>query len=221
MAIRAVLFDWNGTLFHAVDDPQAGIRSAAARLGRALSPSDVEKLWRRLREAGDRPEVQRAFEAHDRSAAAHRDANMRMLTSAGIDAELADAIYRHWLEPDAWAPYPDVRGVLERLRDREIGVGVVSDIGWDIRRAFARHGLVDLVSTFVLSFEHGRVKPDPTLFRAACAALGVEPAHAMMVGDSPGPDGGAIHSGIRALLLPAVPAGSPRGLDVVLELLGR
>jgi putative hydrolase of the HAD superfamily len=58
------------------------------------------------------------------------------------------------------------------------------------------------VSVAINSREHGKVKPDPSIFSAALAALGVEPESAAMVGDSPEDDiAGARALGLRAYLL--------------------
>jgi putative hydrolase of the HAD superfamily len=98
-------------------------------------------------------------------------------------------------------------------------MAVISDTGWDLRPVFEAHDIARYVDTFVLSYEHGATKPAPVLFRTACERLGVEPAEALMVGDNHRNDGGAIDSGVRTLLLPLVPSGTPRGLAAVLGVL--
>ena len=77
------------------------------------------------------------------------------------------------------------------------------------------------VDSYVESFRHGRVKPDLELFRIACRELGVEPAGALMVGDSHVADGAAVLAGLTVLLLPPVPPGTARGLERVLHLIDR
>jgi len=58
------------------------------------------------------------------------------------------------------------------------------------------------VDVAVGSKAHGRIKPDPSIFLAALAALGVEPAEAAMVGDSYEDDiEGARALGMHAILL--------------------
>ncbi|MFG3365688.1 hypothetical protein ACGF0K_11975 [Streptomyces sp. NPDC048156] len=55
--------------------------------------------------------------------------------------------------------------------------------------------------------------------RLACDELGVAPAEALMVGDHPAKDGGAVAAGLRAYVLPAGAApGARRGLDAVVRL---
>lgn len=75
----------------------------------------------------------------------------------------------------AWQPYPDAHEVLAELRERGIGVAVISNIGWDLRPVFRAHGLDAHVDAYVLSYEHGVQKPAPELFAATCDALAVAP----------------------------------------------
>lgn len=215
---RAVLFDFAGTLFAGPSDAVM-VSGAATSVGLRLTDSEAARLVRRLDAARGDPRVLAAHQGSDRSAATHRKAVTSWLTAAALPAALIDAVYEQLCAADAWSPYPDAPGVLERLRQRRIRVGVVSNTGWDIRRHFKRHGLLAKVNAFTLSFEHGIEKPDPMLFRAACSALQVEPSRALMVGDSPAHDGGAVAFGIPVYLLPSgASAAMPRGLDAVLRL---
>jgi putative hydrolase of the HAD superfamily len=70
-----------------------------------------------------------------------------------------------------------------------------------------------------MSYEQGVCKPDASVFLAACERLGVRPERALMVGDNPLTDSGAVTAGLYAFLLPAPPATGPRGLEHVLSLL--
>jgi HAD superfamily hydrolase (TIGR01549 family) len=98
-------------------------------------------------------------------------------------------------------------------------VAVVSNIGFDIRPLFAAWGIADLVDAFALSYEVGRCKPDPVIFRTACRMLGVDPARALMVGDTPA-DAGAVRAGCAALVLPAADPGGVNGLGAAVALAG-
>ncbi len=120
--------------------------------------------------------------------------------------------------PREWIPYPGTAATLRALHDNGVAVGIVSNTGWDVRTVFAEHGLSDTVDSFTLSYEAGFVKPDGEIFEAACASLNVLPAHAVMVGDDPRADSGAVRVGIRTLLLPAVPPNVDNGVSGVLNL---
>ena len=63
----------------------------------------------------------------------------------------------------------------------------------------------EFVDEFVLSFEVGAVKPDAAIFETALARLGVEAAHAVMVGDSDEADGGARAIGCGFILVDPLP----------------
>jgi HAD superfamily hydrolase (TIGR01509 family) len=87
-----------------------------------------------------------------------------------------------------------------------------------MRQASRGSGLLEHLDAVVLSYEVGAVKPEPAIFVAACEAVGVVPADALMIGDHAAADGGAADAGIRTLLLPMSPAGEDRGLFAVLAL---
>jgi HAD superfamily hydrolase (TIGR01509 family) len=132
---------------------------------------------------------------------------------------LADALYERLLGPDGWLPYADTRTTLRTLHDAGIKVGVVSNIGFDIRPLFAAWGLAGLIDSFVLSYEVGRIKPDPAIFLCACDRVGADPERTLMVGDSPA-DAGAVKAGCAALVLPAAEPGRTNGLGATLALAG-
>ncbi len=57
----------------------------------------------------------------------------------------------------------------------------------------------------MLSFEVGAIKPDAAIFETALARLGVDAAHAVMVGDSDEADGGARAVGCGFVLVDPLP----------------
>jgi HAD superfamily hydrolase (TIGR01549 family) len=143
--------------------------------------------------------------------------------AAGLDDELALAVWRRDGEADASSPFADARDVLRVLHQHGLVTAVVSDIHYDIRDHFRRHDLDPLVSAYVLSYEHGCQKPDAEIFRLALDALALAPREVLMVGDRASHDGGAVDLGIATYILPGpFPAGdaSARGLDAVLRLVG-
>ena len=215
-SIRAVLFDWGDTLFYSPNAADAIIEAARQR-GVEVDRASAQRLWEELWRAGKTP--QELAKGRDLSPAAHRAVWTALFSRAdAIAPGVGEALYERVMDPEAWVPYPDTAPTLRGLKQRGIGVGVVSNVARDIRPAFARHGLLDLVGTFVLSYEQGAVKPEPRLFLAACAELGVEPAETLMVGDHPITDGGAAAAGLRVHLLGLWTPGTPRGLGRILEL---
>ena len=150
---------------------------------------------------------------------AHRATYVGLAETVPTDvAGLPEALYERLLCPDGWQAYRDTRVTLAELHARGVPVAVVSNIGFDIRPLVEALGFAPYVDAYVLSYEIGRCKPDPAIFVAACAALGVEPEHTLMVGDTPA-DAAAVVAGCRAYVLPAAPPGTENGLASVLSLL--
>ncbi|MQA83976.1 MAG: HAD-IA family hydrolase [Streptosporangiales bacterium] len=216
--VKAVLFDFSGTLFHTIDDAE-WIRAVAQEHGADLDDETVARLVAELEAAWALREVARAQHARDLSTEVHRAAGLAWIRAVEGLAPLAEPMYDYLTSPRCWVPYDDTRPVLEELHRRGLPVAVVSDIAWDIRETFEYHRLRELVDVFALSYEHGATKPDPRLFGYACEELGVDPRQVLVVGDTPGSDGGGAALGMRAYILPATGATARRrGLDAVLRL---
>ncbi|MBV7696351.1 HAD family hydrolase [Streptomyces sp. TRM70350] len=227
--MTAVLFDFSGTLFR-VESTEAWLRAVLAEAEVALTEPEFTKTAQALQAAGALPggafpehipaELADVWEVRDRTPEEHRAAYTGLSRQVPLpDPRLHDALYERHMSPDAWRPYPDAAEVLGTLRERGIGVGVVSNIGWDLRPVFRAHGLDEYVHTYALSYEHGIRKPDPRLFAAACADLGADPREVLMVGDDRRADGGAVALGCAVHFVDHLPADRrPDGLRPVLDL---
>jgi len=218
VTIRAVLFDWRGTLATTLSGPE-WVEQALRELGRPADPVAVDGVLRAITAAngpGDRldgPGV-------DSDAALHRRTYAAVLADAGLDEELARALYavESDLRHNRFAD--DVHGTLETLHRWDVRVAVVSDVHVDVRPAFDAAGLTPFVDVFTLSSEQGVQKPAPAVFTRTLDALGVPAAEALMVGDRSGPDGAAVEQGITTLLLPPLRDVTDRRLGRVLALCG-
>jgi HAD superfamily hydrolase (TIGR01509 family) len=225
MPTDAVLFDVAGTLA-VPEDRDAWLAGATAALDLVVDEPAVlaAELERVGRPGGPYPAtvpepVRAAYEARDSGPDAHRAGYVGLLESAALpDPRMAAALYERILAPDGWVASPDAEPTLRALRERGIRTAAVSNVGFDLRPVLAGLGLLEHLDAVVLSFEVGAVKPAPAIFAAACAAVEVEPARALMVGDHAAADGGAAEAGIRTLLIPMSPPGAPHGLDAVLRL---
>jgi HAD superfamily hydrolase (TIGR01509 family) len=135
----------------------------------------------------------------------HREAYLHVLRESGLPNHQAEALYDRVIDTSSWTPYPDTAEVLKGLHLQGIKTAVVSNIAFDVRPAFVAIGATDYVDEFVLSFEVGAIKPDAVIFETALSRLGVEPAHAVMVGDSDEADGGARAVGCGFALVDPLP----------------
>ncbi|MFJ4537429.1 HAD family hydrolase [Streptomyces tibetensis] len=227
--MTAVLFDFSGTLFR-VESTDSWLRGALAGTDVRLAEAELAAAVLALEAVGALPgggdparvpeELADAWLIRDRSAALHRAAYTGLSRQVPLpDPALYDALYDRHMAPAAWSPYPDAVEVLRTLRERGVPVGVVSNIGWDLRPVFRAHGLDPYIDTYVLSFEHGVQKPDPQLFATACEALGADPRTTLMVGDDRRADGGAAALGCGVHFVDHLPAADrPDGLRPVLDL---
>ncbi|MGX1122204.1 HAD superfamily hydrolase (TIGR01509 family) [Streptomyces ambofaciens] len=225
----AVLFDFSGTLFR-IESTEAWLRAALAGAGVELAAPELARTAEALQRAGALPggapprrvpeDLAAVWEVRDDSSALHRAAYTGLSRQVPLPLPgLHDALYERHMSPSAWSPYADAAEVLSALRGRGVAVGVVSNIGWDLRPVFRAHGLDRYVDTYVLSYEHGIRKPDPRLFGVACTALGVEPGRTLMVGDDRRADGGAAALGCGVRFVDHLPvAERPAGLRPVLDL---
>lgn len=214
MPLQAVLFDFSDTLFHIRHGPR--ILELVDR-NVDVSLDEIEKILEQVRAASSTPEQE--AKGRDLSPEAHRQCWTDLFRPFDrLSPGLSELIYADISSPTSWAAYPETIEVLEQLNQRGVPVGIVSDIGWDIRAVFARFRLEPLVAEWVLSYEQRREKPDPQLFHAGCAGLGTAPADTLMVGDNVHRDGGAAAAGLTALLLPRYQGSGERGLRAVLSL---
>lgn len=229
--MTAVLFDFSGTLFR-VESTESWLRAVLEAAGIVLPGPEFTERARALETAGALPggaapgrlpaEVAGLWRVRDESAELHRAAYTGLSRQVTLpDPALHDALYDRHRTPAAWAPYPDALDVLSGLREGGFRVGVVSNIGWDLRPVFREHGLDRYVDAYVLSYEHGMQKPDPRLFSVACEALDTDPGRTLMVGDDRRADGGAAALGCAVHFVDHLPAAErPDALRAVLELAG-
>ena len=199
MTLRAVLFDVDFTL---------------AKPGPDLGPDGYGLLGRRFgldldptRYAEARAAAIETLEKHpelDHDEEVWVLFTERIIRGMGGDSErayeCAVEMTRAWEHAHNFELYEDTLPVLDELRAMDIKLGLVSNTGRDLAAFVAHHGLD--VDVALSSGAHGKVKPDPSIFRAALDRLGVRPEEAAMVGDSPEDDiEGARALGMRAFLV--------------------
>jgi putative hydrolase of the HAD superfamily len=181
--LEAALFDWGGTLsWFEWDDAllAAGHRAGLAALGREDEADAFTERFAR--------EKLPVLLAPDAARSVDYPAELGDLLGPVSDEELArfqDA------EHAAWRParslVSSAHALLRVLRDRGLRLAVVTNTWPDppklVRREFDELGVTPLVDAVVLSGEVGARKPEPAIFEAALAALGVAAEDAVFVGD--------------------------------------
>ena len=205
---RAILFDLDDTLY------------------------DLRSYWReRLRLA---LELVRARYAHlDAEALALLAMSERVyiehwpefLRRQGVDdealiAEAHEVFRQEWFERMALAE--DAAPTLAALRSR-YKLGLITNGPSAIQRAkIERFGLANYFDELIVSAEVGVAKPDPAIFRLALERLGVAPAEALFVGDSPEYDlRGAMAAGVPFVWMNPGAEQLPEGVARPLATIGR
>jgi len=197
MAVRAVIFDWGGTLtpWHSIDVGELWLEvcgqhypaDEAAAVASAVRGAEME-LWQQSERSRQSSTLDHIFERAGVSAS----------------ADLLASYFEAW-DPHTWTD-PDALTLLRELKRRGIKVGVLSNTMWPRsahERIFVRDEVLDLIDGAVYSSEIDWVKPHPEAFRAAMAAIGeTDPAACVFVGDRPYDDiHGAKSAGMRAVLV--------------------
>jgi putative hydrolase of the HAD superfamily len=206
--VKAVIFDWGGTLtrWHDVDFHAESLALAEAVLRTPTAEDDHHAYAESLHRAGE--------VVWGRSRDQQRSATIAdLFAEAGLehDPDLLRAYYDFW-EPHTLTD-PEARPMFEELRSMGLKVGVLSNTVWPREwhvGFFERDGVHDLIDGDVYTSEIPWTKPSPNAFGAAMEAVGVtDPAACVYVGDRLFDDvWGAQNAGMRAIHIPlsAIPA---------------
>ena len=206
--VQAVLFDYSCTLFRLEEDDSwfEGMKADERQIDGHVQAELMRRLTAPVGQHVEMtPQAYHAWVNRDLAPHLHREAYLHVLRESGLADHHAETLYDRVIDPSSWTPYPDTADVLKGLHRQGIKTAVVSNIAFDVRPAFVALGVAECVDEFVLSFEVGAVKPAAAIFETALSLLGVEAAHAVMVGDSDEADGGARAVGCGFSLVDPLP----------------
>jgi putative hydrolase of the HAD superfamily len=198
--IRAAFFDVDFTLIYPGPTFQGeGYRTFCARYGMEVDVTRFERgvaSAARFLDGEDAPYDAEVFVAYTR----HIIEQMGGLGDR-LD-ECAREIYDEWAHCHHFSLYDEVPAVLRGLSAAGVHIGLISNSHRCLRSFQLHFDLQGLVAAAVSGPEHGFMKPNPSIFRAALQLVNVKPDEAVMVGDSLRQDvEGALRAGMRAVLL--------------------
>ena len=224
--LRAVIFDWGGTLSEYANIELLDMwRLAAGHLAKH-SGQDAEVILARLVEVD---EQMWARTTGDAIAYGLSEVLREATRALGID--VAEAIIEeagaHYL--DSWTPhirhFEDAEATLAALKDRGLRVGLLSNTHWPPayhERFLERDGLAAHIDARCYTSTMTHMKPHPEAFRTVLEALGVEAAESAYVGDRLFDDIlGAQRVGMRAVHRPNPGVAQYEGVtpDATIEML--
>ena len=216
---RAVFFDVDFTLIHPGPAFQgSGYRDFCARHGVEVQ---VEAFERSVAQAS--PLLETTTAAYDPEIFVRYTGRIiEGMGGRGPGVErAAREIYDEWAACHHFEMYPEVPDVLRSIRATGVKIGLISNTQRCLS-TFAEHfELVGLFDVSLSSYQHGFMKPHPSIFEAALREVGSLPAESVMVGDSLAHDiEGALAIGMRGVLVARAgrQPGTPAELPVIQSL---
>jgi putative hydrolase of the HAD superfamily len=203
MPVRAVTFDFWGTLFHDRNNEPQMARVEALSKATGVSPDEAANVFQNVWAEFSRchQEEHRTLTPGDAVRLATEALGVRIEHAKAEDLEVvfATAILTHPPEP--------IEGALNAVRavSRRYPLGLISDTGVSpgssLRALLDRHGFTECFSVFTFSDQVGVAKPERPMFETTALLLGVRPEELLHIGDLERTDiAGAKAMGARAAL---------------------
>lgn len=198
--IRFAYFDCGGTLLRVRPSVGEIYSERAAALGFCVDADLLNERFLEAWEASRRRSRERQFSCSDEILRAEWLQIVLHTFGETIPREdlgqVFEDLYEYFVAPSAWTLDPGIRPMLEVLRGRGIGLGILSN--WDsrLKATLGKLGLLDLFDQLVVSNEVGFEKPHAAIFEEAIEKSGCDPDNILHVGDS-----------LEADILPAVELG--------------
>lgn len=197
--VRAVIFDWFGTLAEWPHGSSSSYTSVFLEHGLVVDAA----VFDRYHERWDGVDHTEHSTSRDAYLAWSRQRLIALATECGVAALERDTLVDALIEVDlrtSLVVFPEVPPVLAELRRRGLAIGVCSNWGWDLDAALQATGMAPLIDVAVTSARAGFRKPHAAIYGSILKALGVEARDAIFVGDSWKPDVlGPISAGMRSV----------------------
>ena len=203
MAIKAVIFDWGGTLtpWHEID-----LLRVWQVYANAYDPSRADEIAHILHH-GEQARWAQQFSTRGEIGTGVLE---ELFAEAGVDTsspQHARALEQYF---EQWDPHtytdPDAIELLETLRGHGYRTAVLSNTMWPRAHHEAvllRDGVLHLFDYLLFTSEHPTGKPHQSVFADVLYNLDVQPEESVFVGDRPFDDIlGAQSIGMKAILIP-------------------
>ena len=218
MTIKAVVFDWGGTLtpWHELD-----LLDTWRSYANAYDPQRAEDLALQLHQ-GEQARWAQQFATRGEIGTGVLE---ELFLEAGVDTSSSQHSAALQSYFGTWDPHtytdPDAVELLEKLKGHGIKTAVLSNTMWPRshhEQVLARDGVLHLFDYLLFSSEHPTGKPHRSVFTDVLYNLDVAPHEAAFVGDRPFDDiQGAQSIGMKGILIPhtSLPAAHSTDLGVI------
>lgn len=203
--VRAVFFDWTGTLAHSEPERDEVVHGAARELGIELP---LEGLLRGIYAADDGMPSGSPARWHEGQ---EEKAFIRwwaiLLAEVGAEMSRDEMLkmtrrLKKLSEGLSWALYDDALPTLRRLRQLGLVLGLITSLGNEVKHVCTKLGIGPYLDFVVTSSEVGSDKPGAPIFLAALERARATAAETVYVGDQYGKDVlGARKVGIKPILI--------------------
>lgn len=181
--IKAVLCDLDGTLLDSNAFHAEAWQRALAEFG---FPADFEAIVKQIGKGGEY--LLPTFIPQDKLPAIEKD----------IKAFRKKLFHREYI--DRVVPFADARRLLERMRQEGLRIAVATSSEREDLEAFKTVLKIhDLVEEDTTADDADKAKPEPDIFQAALKQLGLQPAEALALGDTPWDVEAASKAGVRTV----------------------
>ena len=203
--------------------PNAPIENVIFDMGNVLMTFDGERFARAFTENEDDARLLHAA-LFGRTEWALLDAGvighdtMRRLAEAALPERLHGALHEciaRW--PERSEPIGAVNDLVARLKERGLGIYLLSNASTRIHEQLDRMPAWPLMDGYVVSAFERIMKPDPAIYLLLCERYGLDPASCLFVDDSADNCAGAEAAGMRSFHFTGTSAGDVDGCTAALE----
>ena len=187
--IRAILFDAAGTLFYLTKTVGDHYAYVGHEIGLDLDAQQLDRAFHAAwRQMPRRPPIDGPRENDDKDW--WRELVVRVFDQVAPSLRELDRdnffeiAYEHFTEAGVWNLYPEVRDVLEQLRER-FQLAVISNFDGRLRLILQNLGISKYFAHVFISSELGADKPDPHIFQRALKLMHLDGNEVLHVGDDP------------------------------------
>ncbi|MGL4766962.1 MAG: HAD family hydrolase [Formosimonas sp.] len=204
--VEVYFFDFSNTLFDETSsiDPEKMRLLLDEQLNAKYTLDDCRNFCMDIVKFSSSKRGVELREKSDLSMRLHREAWTACIAECKtVPVEFVDVFYDVFCNGENWKPFHDTKKTLCRIKNSGGRIYILSNIGWDIRKAFISSSLDCYIDGYVLSYECGLIKPDERFFEFSLKKAECQASQVLMVGDNEIADAGGVSLGIKTYILPS------------------